>query len=901
MSRLGGAIHDGAGAFSRAMGWSWARAFLSGEPLAQPGSAGRADGLDAVWTRISVTSLAQAVRVAPRRLLDAEDRIITDGPLTRLLDRPNPLQDWADFIEELCVQLLTPPGATAIVLEGAAQAPDGSLVGGAVPTAMRIIDAERLWPVWAPGEIDPVLIGWEYITRFELGRGNSGGGRLVRLPVERVIPIRLPDGTTHNPAMGLAPQGSSRDAIAIDRSMGQYARRFFDNGAFAGAVLTTDSTLTESQLKQNADAWDKKHRGSANAWKTAILHRGLKPAQTQTHRDMAFPELAKENRERQLAPYGVPPIVAGIVEDANRSNSETQLMQFVTGAVAGLADRIAGVLNHGLVAPFAWTDSAVGDAPRMTWSRSRHDALNPDRRRLYSECARRRTLGMALRDPTLPAALRASFTGTPVQGLYIAFDFDSNPAVARNKLSQITNLQALHQMGVPLNDLLDLADFSLPRLPSGDVAFVPFNLVPADVAASEKTIPDPGAAPAPTPAKDGAAVPVKDGGVGAGAKPPKRSLEVPAEPPAETSDDALVTRYGPLRAAAIRGIADRHRNSWTPLAGALTKRYAAHIKAQGRGVVARLKSETAKIHSANAASTEGMVARSILPEDAVQRVAFDLEEAQGAVEAIARPYARAAVELGASQGIAEGAGLTGADLGARVSVLVEDPRVKAALRANVAEFRLVESDRRDALLSTIRDAFNPADGGPSKTLAELVTDLETFYEGARGDAKRTAVTETGKALGVARHAGLEDSGIDGHAWLTTSANPRPAHAEAAARYGDNPIPIGEAFDVGGEELMHPGDPAGSAGNIINCYCVELAVPLLQDERAAQSSGAFLGWFGQTTGAERAQANGVPPGRRLVNFRGVDSVIARYATRAFLTIEDLGIDPEAIGEGRVRAA
>jgi hypothetical protein len=26
------------------------------------------------------------------------------------------------------------------------------------------------------------------------------------------------------------------------------------------------------------------------------------------------------------------------------------------------------------------------------------------------------------------------------------------------------------------------------------------------------------------------------------------------------------------------------------------------------------------------------------------------------------------------------------------------------------------------------------------------------------------------------------------------------------------------FDIGGEALMYPGDPAGSAGQVINCRC-----------------------------------------------------------------------------------
>jgi uncharacterized protein with gpF-like domain len=35
--------------------------------------------------------------------------------------------------------------------------------------------------------------------------------------------------------------------------------------------------------------------------------------------------------------------------------------------------------------------------------------------------------------------------------------------------------------------------------------------------------------------------------------------------------------------------------------------------------------------------------------------------------------------------------------------------------------------------------------------------------------------------------------------------------------------IDEPFDVGGEQLMYPGDPAGSPGNTINCRCTVLPV------------------------------------------------------------------------------
>jgi len=52
-------------------------------------------------------------------------------------------------------------------------------------------------------------------------------------------------------------------------------------------------------------------------------------------------------------------------------------------------------------------------------------------------------------------------------------------------------------------------------------------------------------------------------------------------------------------------------------------------------------------------------------------------------------------------------------------------------------------------------------------------------------------------------------------WMANhDAKTRPDHAEADGQE----VGMDESFDVGGEQLMYPGDPAGSPGNIINCRC-----------------------------------------------------------------------------------
>lgn len=113
---------------------------------------------------------------------------------------------------------------------------------------------------------------------------------------------------------------------------------------------------------------------------------------------------------------------------------------------------------------------------------------------------------------------------------------------------------------------------------------------------------------------------------------------------------------------------------------------------------------------------------------------------------------------------------------------------------------------------------------------ETMDDLEdrvrsVFNNLQRYESRRIATTETAAAYGVARNKGMVAAGITHKSWLSNHGpHVRPAHRAAEFQYGapSKAIPINEPFIVGGERLMHPGDPAGSAGNVINCHCIQLA-------------------------------------------------------------------------------
>lgn len=81
---------------------------------------------------------------------------------------------------------------------------------------------------------------------------------------------------------------------------------------------------------------------------------------------------------------------------------------------------------------------------------------------------------------------------------------------------------------------------------------------------------------------------------------------------------------------------------------------------------------------------------------------------------------------------------------------------------------------------------------------------------------RTAVTGAQSAGKQDRYEDLASKGCEiTKIWVATDdERTRPEHAEADGQE----VPYDEPFDVGDEELMHPGDRSGSAWNIYNCRC-----------------------------------------------------------------------------------
>lgn len=114
---------------------------------------------------------------------------------------------------------------------------------------------------------------------------------------------------------------------------------------------------------------------------------------------------------------------------------------------------------------------------------------------------------------------------------------------------------------------------------------------------------------------------------------------------------------------------------------------------------------------------------------------------------------------------------------------------------------------------------------------------QKFGQYSKSQAERLIRTEATNAANVATLQSATDMfGQENlqKEWMTAiDGRERPAHRAADAQIVD----FKERFLVGGEKLFNPGDPAGSAKNVVNCRCSTAPFP----KEDAQATGTIEGF------------------------------------------------------------
>jgi SPP1 gp7 family putative phage head morphogenesis protein len=122
------------------------------------------------------------------------------------------------------------------------------------------------------------------------------------------------------------------------------------------------------------------------------------------------------------------------------------------------------------------------------------------------------------------------------------------------------------------------------------------------------------------------------------------------------------------------------------------------------------------------------------------------------------------------------------------------------------------ADAIDKILSDLR-----AEGA---SIPDMTQAIKEYFGGIGYRAERVARTETISVNNYAAQNTYVENGVKQHEWLATDdSRTRDDHAAADGQVQD----IGTPFEVGGEQLMYPGDSAGSPEQTCNCRCALLPV------------------------------------------------------------------------------
>lgn len=252
--------------------------------------------------------------------------LLDEHPLQVLLDKPNPLMSGRAF-RQVCQVHLDLLGETYIVLD-------------TNPAGMPL----RMWPIpptWVkqvPTETNPVF-------RVEVDGGSFD------VPIENMLVIR-----DQNPAdpygRGVGTGIALADELDIDEFAAKHVATWFHNKGMPDMLISLEGA-SRPLLEEAKRRWDNATRGFAKAYRTHWTGAKLDVKRLDTaFKDMALIEIRSFERNTIVQVFGVPPEKLGIIENSNRSTSESAQFIFANDVLVPRAELWRAELQNKLVARF---------------------------------------------------------------------------------------------------------------------------------------------------------------------------------------------------------------------------------------------------------------------------------------------------------------------------------------------------------------------------------------------------------------------------------------------------------------------------------------------------------------------------------------------------------------------
>jgi HK97 family phage portal protein len=313
----------------------------------------------------AVRMVAEAAAAIP--LVLAEDGArMSEHPVLRLLDRPNPGQGGRSFLETVYGHLQLSGNA---YVEGAAHGPDG------LPRELHCLRPDRMSVVPGPD-------GWPMAYEYAVGRQKHRFDMTGELdPI-----LHLKSFHPLNDHYGLSPLEAAAASIDVHNAAARWSKALLDNAARpSGAIVFQGrdggGQLSEEQYQRLAREIEENHAGARNAGRPMLLEGGLdwKPM-GYSPQEMDFLE-TKQAAAREIAlAFGVPPMLLGLPGDNTYSNYQEANRAFYRQTVLPLVRKTVGALAM-------WLGHGAGTALTLEPDQDAIPALAPEREALWRRVA----------------------------------------------------------------------------------------------------------------------------------------------------------------------------------------------------------------------------------------------------------------------------------------------------------------------------------------------------------------------------------------------------------------------------------------------------------------------------------------------------------------------------------
>lgn len=568
----------------------------------------------------------------------------------------------------------------------------------------------------------------------------------------------------YNKFHGIGPAQASKLSMDYSFAASLYAASSLDNAAEPGAMLLAEGKLDADQIRLLRSQFDSRHKGAGNTKKTAVLS-GIKDVKTiaMNMANMQVAKISQMSDNKICSCFGVPPSLVGLATEAQYSHGPAQ-RDFIFNTVMPLCRLFAGELNTGVLA-------------RHYPSQQR--AVNIKDSRLYRDRAVKLNRKSSYRHALQKAIVEN-------QSLFLWFDSDQHPVVQEYMRETAEKVLKFREAGIRLNDIIAAHDLPYGEVPWGNDWFVPMGLVPANyiLEGGIETVTGPSL---PEPPED------EDGG-----EESKELKEIVSHLITKDTEQAKLRIW----------------RNWVVSWAGIEKEFDGVVRMffvrQQRVLTDKLKKAWSQLGNEKTVNKDA--------SDIIARVVFDLKIENQKIKVINHTFFEKASELGIRQGVSEVAGLSGEQLDELTERIKRKPVIKAKLVISTEKITHINKTTQDIVAKQLRQGLEAGEG-----LNELTNRIKSVTGKSLGRARSIARTQTAGAVGTGRHEGMKSAGTELKGWLDSrDETVRPSHRTAGQIYAKG-IAIDLPFNIGGEMLMYPGDPSGSAANIINCRCAEIAI------------------------------------------------------------------------------